>query len=117
MANPLFDFVPLPRDENYVAIQNTYRNMASGNGTVVTGGTAIQVKATPTQAKIIDILNPTSNADVIVIGDSTVSASPLNGIPIEPGFSYRLNVTDLSKIWVNAASGNNGFTFSYNYFY
>ncbi len=115
MANPLFDFVPLPRDENYVALQNTYRNMASGNGTVVTAGTAVQLTATPTQAKIIDIINPTSNGDVIVIGDSTVKASPLKGIPIEPGFSYRLNITDLSKIWVDAAQ--NGYTFSWNVFW
>ncbi|MDE2232904.1 MAG: hypothetical protein KGJ90_02115 [Patescibacteria group bacterium] len=111
----LFDFTPLPRDENYVALQNTYRNIASGNGTVTTSGTAVQVTATPTQAKIIDIINPAGNADVIVIGDKNVKYSPLKGIPIEPGFSYRINVTDLSNLWVDAAG--NGYTFSYNYYW
>jgi hypothetical protein len=115
MADPLFDFVPLPRDENYVAIQNTYRNMASGKGTVTTSGTAVRVKATQTQAKIIDIINPTTNGDVIVIGDSTVSYASGIGVPIEPGFTYRVPVTDLSNIWVDAAA--NGYTFQYNYFF
>jgi len=115
MTTPLYDFTPLPRDENYVPIQNTYRNIGSGNGSVTTSGTPVQISATPQQAKIIDILNPTSNADVIVIGDSTVKFSPLKGIPIEPGFSYRINITDLSNVWVDAAG--NGYTFSFNYFY
>ncbi len=111
----LFDFTSLPRDENYVPIQNTYRNMASGTGTVTTSGTAVQIKSTPTQAKIIDILNPTKNGDVIVIGASNVSSASNIGIPIQPGFTYRVPVTDLSNIWVDAAA--NGYTFSYNYFW
>lgn len=104
----------LPRDENYVPLQGTFRTIASGNGTVVTANVAVQVKNTPTQAKVIDILNPTSNPDVIVIGDSTVTVSPLNGIPIEPGFTYRLQVTDLSKLWITG--GTNTMPFTYNYF-
>ena len=115
MANPLYDFTPLPRDENYVPLQNTYRNIKSGSGTVTTSGTSVQLSATRKEAKIIDILNPTTNGDVIVIGDSTVKYSPLNGIPIEPGFSYRINITDLSNVWVDAAG--NGYTFSYNVFW
>ncbi len=103
-----------PRDENYVPIQNSYRKMASGTGTVTTSGTAVKVKETATQAKVIDIINPTSNGDVIVIGDSTVSYASNIGIPIEPGFTYRVPVTDLSKIWVDAAG--NGYKFQYNYF-
>ena len=103
-----------PRDENYVPIQNSYRNMASGTSTVTTSGVPVQVKATPTQAKIIDIINPTSNAGVIVIGDSTVSYASNIGIPIEPGFTYRVPVTDLSKIYIDAQG--NSYTFAYNYF-
>lgn len=109
----LFDFVPLPIDENYKAIQGTYRNLASGGGTVTTSGVPVQIKSTPTQAKVIDIINPTSNADVIVIGASNVSYASGIGIPIEPGFTYRLQVTDLSQIWVDAKG--NGYTFQFNY--
>lgn len=104
---------PLPLDQNGRTVQGTYRNVASGSGTVVTSGTPVQLAAVSTEAKIIDILNPTSNSDVIVIGDSSVKFSPLKGIPVEPGFTYRLGITDLSKVWIDAAV--NGSTFTYNY--
>ena len=105
----------LPRDANATAIQGTYNNFASGHSTVVTGGTAVALAASFTQAKKLEILNPTSNADILVVGDSGVTVSPINGIPIEPGFSYPLGVTDLSKVYVNSAT--NGATFTYNYFW
>lgn len=87
--------------------------MASGNGTVTTSGTAVQLPAH--EAKIIDIVNPTSNADILVIGDSATKYSPLKGIPLEPGFTYRLNITNLDNIWIDAAG--NGYAFSYNYYW
>ena len=58
---------PLPLDSNGREIQNTYRNMVSGNGTVTTSGTAVQLPAH--EAKIIDIINPTTNADILVDRD------------------------------------------------
>lgn len=102
-------------DANGRIVADNYRNMVSGNGTVVTSGTAVQLSATSHEAKIIDVINPTSNGDVIVVGDSTVKFSPLKGIPIEPGFTYRLQIKDISQVWIDAAQ--NGYTFSYNYFY
>ena len=106
---------PMPLDQNGRTVDGTYRNMKSGNGTVTTSGTAVQIKNVSTEAKVIDIINPTTNGDILVIGDSTVKYSPLKGIPIEPGFTYRLQVTDLSNIWVDAAG--NGYTFSFNWLY
>lgn len=114
MTNVNADLQALPIDENGRSIQDSYRSMFSGSGTVTTSGTAVQVKNTPTQAKIIDILNPTSNAGVLVIGDSTVSYASGIGIPIEPGFTYRVPVTDLSLIYVDAQG--NGYTFQWNAF-
>ena len=110
------NLVAQPIDENYRTISGTYRFMGSlPKGTVTTSGTAVQLTATPTQAKAIDIINPTSNADVLVIGDSTVSYANGVGIPLEPGFTYHLVVTDLSKVWVDAKG--NGYTFQTNYFW
>jgi len=101
-----------PIDENSKAIVGTYKNIASGMGTVTTSGTPVQVTATSTEAKAIDIINPTSNADVIVIGGPTVSYASNIGIPIEPGFTYRIQITDASKVWIDAKG--NGYIFQYN---
>lgn len=110
------DLQAQPIDENYKVIGGSYRSISSGHGTVTTAGTAVQIKNTGTQAKVIDILNTnTTSGDIIIIGDSTVKYSTGNGIFLQAGFTYRLQVTDLSLIWVD--SQNNGDTFSYNYFY
>lgn len=101
-----------PIDENSKAIVGTYKNISSGNGTVTTSGTPVQVRATSTEAKAIDILNPASNSGVLVIGDSTVSYASNIGIPIQPAFSYRIQITDASKVWVDAQV--NGSTFQFN---
>ena len=111
---------PLPLDPNGRTVQNTYRNMASGNGTVTTSGTAVRLSNTSQEAKILDIVNPLSNGSLasggtLVLGDSSVSYASLKGIPILPGFTYRMNVKDLSQVYVDAS--DNGATFSYNYFY
>ena len=103
----------IPIDENYTKIQGTFRSLASGTGTVTTSGIAVQIKTSPTQAKVIDIYNPTSNAGVLMIGASNVSYSGNIGVPIQPGFTYRLQVTDLSLIWIDAQG--NSYPFSYNY--
>jgi hypothetical protein len=115
MAVSIPSITPGVLDPNGKIINNVYRYMKSGNGTVVTAGTPVRLSVTSQEAKVIDIINPTTNADILVIGDSTVNHSPLKGIPIQPGFSYRLQITDISNVWVDAAA--NGYTFSYNYFY
>lgn len=112
----LFDFVPLPIDENGKGIQGTYRNLGSGHGTVTTAGTAVPLSNVQTQAKIIDIINTnTATGDYLIIGNSTVKYSTSNGVPIPPGATYRLNITDLSLVYID--SQNNSDTFSFNYFW
>jgi hypothetical protein len=106
----LHDFSPLPIDENYKPIQGTYRNLSGGQGTVTTAGTAVQLISTQTQAKSVDIKNTNSAANLI-FGGSNVKYSTGNGITIPPTFTYRINVSDLSNIWVD--SDTNGATFSY----
>lgn len=118
MTNPAInnDLQALPRDENYNAIQGVFRSMSSGHGSVTTSGTPVQLTSTPTQAKYIDVYNSnTTSGDAIIVGGSNVKYSTGNGIPIEATFTYRLQITDLSQVWID--SQNNGDTFSYNYFW
>lgn len=116
MAVNIPSITPAVRDPNGAIVQDVYRNgPISGTGTVVTSGTAVQVSATSQEAKVIDIINLPTNGGVIVIGGSNVSYASNIGIPIEPGFTYRLQVKDLSQIWVDAYT--NSVSFAFNYFY
>lgn len=103
----------LPRDANATALQQTYRNVQSASATVATAGTSVALANTYTQAKRLDVSNPTSNSGAIYIGGTAVSNT--KGVPIQPGFTYTFFVTDLSKVWVDADA--NGSTVAYNYFW
>lgn len=103
----------LPRDANATPLQATYNTMQSGSGTVTTAGTPVQLAASYSQAKRIDISNPTSNSGAIYVGGTAVSAT--KGVPLQPAFTYTFFVTDLSKVWVDADV--NGSTFQYTYYY
>lgn len=111
----LFDFTPLPLDENYKPIQGTYRNMASGNKSVTTAGTRVQLISTATQAKRLDITANIGNTDVVTIGDSTVvgAQSGRKGVPIGNGNTYTFGITDLSLIYIDSISNGDGVSFNY----
>ena len=106
---------PLPRDKNAVALQGIYPNIVSGNVTVVTGGTPVQLANTYTEAKLLTITNPTSNSVAAYIGGTGVKnvAGGTKGIPILPDNTYNFTITDLSKVWVDA--DGNGVLLTYNY--
>jgi len=101
---------PLPRGPNGEVFQDIYRNIQSGNGTVTTAGTPVTLTATATEAKAVDIYN-NNNAAVLYVGGSSVSST--KGIPLQPSFTYRLQVTDLSLIHID--SDTNGATFTFTY--
>lgn len=106
------DITPMPRGPNGEIVENTYRNVQSGSGTVTTAGTSVQLASSSTQAKILDINNPnTDTGAILYIGGTAVSST--KGIPLFPASTYRLGVTDLSKVWVDASA--DGAKFSYNY--
>ncbi len=104
---------PIPIDANAKGIQTSYNNMKSGNSSVVTANTAVPLASSFTQAKKIDIYN--ASASTIYVGDSTVTATPANGIPIYPAQTYSFGVTDLSLVYVNCATS--GSAFSWNVFW
>lgn len=105
----------LPIDENYRTIEGVYRNMASGNQTVVTAGVPVQLTSTPTQAKKLDITANENNAGAITIGGSAVvgALSGRKGVPIYPTNTYSFAVTDLSQIWIDSTNSGDGCTFNY----
>ena len=107
----------LPRDENYVPLQATFKHVVSGTQTVVTAGTAVQLVATPTQAKRLDVTGGYGNTDIVTIGGSGVVGAQTGrkGVPLAAGNTYTFTITDVSQVWVDAV--HSGDTISFNYFY
>lgn len=107
----------LPIDENYKPIQGVFRNIVSGNATVVTAGTAVQLTSTPTQAKSLDVTASSANANEVTVGGSGVvgAVSGRKGVPLFPGNTYTFKITDVSQVWIDSVTS--GDKVSFNYFY
>lgn len=57
-----------------------------------------------------------TNAGTIVIGDSSVVASPAGsrrGVPLLPTFSQKFNVSSLNLLWADGTNTGDGFVFYY----
>lgn len=108
------DVIPLGREPNGQAIQNTYRTLVTGNKTVTTGGTIVQLSTTSVVCKRVDIVALFGNAGTIYVGDVNVLASTKVGMPLTQGSSYTAYVNDLSLIYVDAT--NNGDKVSFVYY-
>lgn len=113
----LFDFTPLPRDENYTPIQGVYRNIGSGRQTVTTAGTPVQLLTSATECKRLDVTALYGNTDMVVVGGSGVvgAAGTRKGVPLAPGNTYTFYITDVSSVWLDSVVNGEGVTF--NYFY
>lgn len=108
---------PLMRDQNGAPVDEGYRTLESDSVTVTTAGTPVQLSATSSQAKRLDITADYNNSDMIVIGGSGVVGPVVGrkGVPLAPGNTYTFYITDLSLVWVDAAA--DGQTATYNVFY
>lgn len=105
------------RDQNGDPISEGYRVLSSDSVTVTTAGDPVQLSATPSEAKRLDITADYSNSDMIVIGGSGVVGPAMGrkGVPLAPGNTYTFYITDLSLVWVDAAV--DGQSATYNVFY
>lgn len=105
----------LPIDENYKPIQGVFRNIASGNATVVTAGIPVQLLSAATQCKSLDVTAGYDNTDLVTVGGSGVvgAQSGRKGVPIAAGNTYTFKITDVSQVWIDAVTSGDHVTFNY----
>lgn len=103
----------LPRDDNQVPLQGTYKSITSGTKTVTTSGTAVPLVSSSTACKRVDVIADTGNAGTIYVGGSTTLASTITGVPLQPTGSYTFYVTDLSKVYIDSTSSGDKVSFVY----
>jgi hypothetical protein len=95
------------------ALQN-----GNGKGTVTTGSpVSLATLATPQvtgRAIRVVITALDTNAGTIVVGNSTVVASPSAsrvGVPLLPTFSQTFTVSSLNQLWIDGTNTGDGFAF------
>lgn len=105
-----------PKNGNTVSILSAISNLTSGRTVVASAGTRVQVVTVQTPVYRCTITAETDNTGAVVVGGSGVIASLSTrvGVPLNPGDSYELEISDLSKVYLDAETSADGVT--YNYF-
>lgn len=85
-----------------------------GRKVVASAGTAEAIAASTTATRVI-ITAETDNTDLVVVGRSTVVAAlgTRQGIPLSPGQTIELNVSNLSNVYIDSLVNGEGVTFVY----
>lgn len=98
---------PFPVDQGYQGISN-------GRKVVTTAGTAVTL-ASSTTCRKVDIVAETDNTGYVVVGGSSVvaSLSTRQGVPLGPGDTYTVYVTNLVNVYLDSTVSGDGVTFTY----
>ena len=89
--------------------------IVDGRKTVTTPGTAVPLVAVPTGCRKVVVTALITNSDYIVVGASTVVAAeaPRRGTPLTAGQSIEIEISDVSKIYIDAIIPGEGVSFIY----
>ena len=92
-----------------------YTKLQSSNGTVATAGTAVQVNPVSTPCAQLTITANEGNVGELVYGGSNVKAAVNGriGTPLIQGQSVTLPIDDLSKVYLDAVTSGDGFSYSW----
>jgi hypothetical protein len=101
---------PLQTDTSGRLIASPPASVGSGNKTVTTAGTQVQLAST-TPCRKVNITAKLANTGVIWVGDLNVAAG--SGKPLVPLQDIEIEVDDLADIWIDASADNQGVTFLY----
>lgn len=109
-----FQTTPLPRDPNARAIQGVFRTIADGNQTV-SSGTPTALKSSSTECKRLDVTADAANADVVVVGSSTVvgAVSGRRGVVLQPSATYTFYPTDVADVYIDGPHTGDKVSFVY----
>lgn len=95
-----------------VTVENwTAGSIGCGSKTVATSGVA---EALGNEACYrVHVRANTDNSGIIVFGDNTVTASPVNGAYLEAGESITLNIENINLVYIDASVSGEGVSFTY----
>jgi hypothetical protein len=95
--------------------RQTGGTIATGNKTVTTVGTEVQLVASSTPCLELTITALPTNTNLVAIGDVNVVAavSGRRGTPLSPGESITLGIDDVQKVYLDSVTNGEGVCFTY----
>lgn len=105
----------LPRDDNFIPLQNVYKTINTGSATVTTAGTRVQLTTASTVSKRLDVMAKDTNTGIITVGGTAVVAASTGrtGIALTAGQSYTFYVDDVSDVYIDSTVNGEGVSFVY----
>lgn len=93
----------------------SFRTVGDGVKSVTTAGTAVQLSSTSIPCRMVQIQARVANTGNIAVGSSSVlaTAGAERGIILVPGAWVALRVTDVNKIYLDAAVSGEGVSYLY----
>lgn len=107
------DITPLPRDDNQVPLQNTYRTMSSQRKTITASTTAEAISSL--ECKRVDLQALLSNTNNIAVGGTTTEATvgSEKGVVLAAGDTYTFYVDSCNDVYVDVITDGEGVSFNY----
>ena|SRR3990167_1156417 len=102
-------------DGNLVVPSGVSNSVGDGRQTVTTAGTRVQLSTSPVPCKKVTICAETDNTNFIVVGGATVVAAlaTRRGIPLNPGDTIKLEVSNLNLVYIDSLADTEGVTYEY----
>ena len=91
--------------------QHIPNTIGDGSATVTTAGTRVQLTSTSTPCIYAIVVAKNANTGVIWVGGSTVADG--RGRPLVSLQAERIDIDDLSNIYIDADADNQGVTYAY----
>lgn len=93
----------------------SFRTIGDGVKSVTTAGTAVQLTSSATACRVVRIQARVANSGNIAVGASTVvaAAGSERGIILVPGAWADFRITDVSKLYIDAAVSGEGVSYLY----
>lgn len=85
--------------------------LGNGSKNVTTTGSSVQLTATSTTIRWVEVIAKEANTDTVWVGGSTVAAG--SGLPIVSLQSAFLEVSNLTSVWIDSEVNGEGVTFIY----
>ena len=93
----------------------SFKVIGDGTAKVATPGTAVQLTATSTPCRFVEVTAFSENVGVLSLGSSTTlaTAGARRGRELAPGQMITVRIEDVSSLYIDGLNANDGVAYAY----